>query len=414
LAQVLTSLRRHRNYRLYFGGQIVSASGTWMQDTALPWIVLQATHSPIQVGLLIFCRYGPFMVGGLYGGVTADRFDNRRILQCTQSVAMGTAAGLAAAAFLGQESLWLLYVLATVTGVALVFDSPSRHALIYQLVGRGELSNAVSLNLSIGNAAKVVGPALGGILIASVGPGWCFAINASTFLAMLAALAGMRTCELFPVIRGRRQTATQALLEARAFLHESRVLQVVLAIGLVLGLFGFSTTRTLLPVVAITTLHGGPRTFGTLLAAYGAGAVTGALLSAALHRTTLRLLIGGALLFSTPLALLGLTGATLGATASLFVVGIGWALWQGQAMAHVQLAAPDRMRGRLISVYMYTFMASAPLGGVLGGWLAETRGTKLALLVCGGSGVAAAVLGAAVLRVRDASLAAAIEVPVPD
>src|SRR5205814_3984914 len=208
--------RNYRNFRLYFVGQIVSYSGSWMQDTALPWLVLQRTHSPFQVGLLVFCRYGPFVVGGLYGGVVADRFDNRRVLICSQSLAMCVAAGLATVAFAGTGGLWLLYLLASGTGVALVFDNPSKHALIYQLVGRAELPNAVSLNVSLQNAAKIVGPAIGGVLIAAVGSGWCFAVNACSFLAVLAALAAMRTAELFPLERGERQGGLRALQEGIA------------------------------------------------------------------------------------------------------------------------------------------------------------------------------------------------------
>src|SRR5262245_26670755 len=163
-----------------------------MQETALPWLVLQITHSPFQVGLLVFCRYGPFMIGGLYGGVIADRFDNRRVLMFSQSFAMCIAAALAVVAFSGNENLSLLYLLATGTGVALVFDNPSKHALIYQLVGRADLPNAVSLNVSLQNSAKIVGPAIGGVLIAAVGAGWCFAVNACSFLAVLVALLAMR------------------------------------------------------------------------------------------------------------------------------------------------------------------------------------------------------------------------------
>src|SRR3954466_6842204 len=200
--RVLASLRKYRNYRLYFAGQIVSYSGSWMQDTALPWLVLHLQPSPLPGGLLVFCRYGPFMVGGLYGGVIADRFDNRRVLMCSQSLAMLVAAGLAAVAFTGKAQLRLLYLLPAGTGIALVFDNPSKHALIYQLVGRAELRNAVSLNISLQNAAKIVGPALGGILIAAFGVSWCFAVNAVSFLAVLAALLAMRPAELFPIERG--------------------------------------------------------------------------------------------------------------------------------------------------------------------------------------------------------------------
>ena len=395
---MLASLRKYRNYRLYFAGQIVSYSGSWMQDTALPWLVLQLTHSPFQVGLLVFCRYGPFMFGGLYGGVIADRFDNRRVLLCTQTLAMCVAAGLATLAFTGDGSLWLLYLLATGTGVALVFDNPSKHALIYQLVGRKEIANAVSLNVSLQNAAKVVGPAIGGVLIAAVGGGWCFAINAGSFLAVLAALLAMRTAELYRVERGERQGGLRALREGVRYARTSLQLQVILFLGVVLGLFGFSTIRTLLSVLAEQTLHGTAQTFGALFAAYGAGGVAGALVAAGLSRTGRRHLVAGALLFSAPLLALSPVRITVIAAALLFVVGFGWATWSGQALSHVQLSAPDKLRGRVISLYTYTVIAATPLGSLLGGWLAGVGGTPLAFAVCGGVSTAAVMAGAAVLR----------------
>lgn len=412
---MLASLRKYRNFRLYFVGQIVSYSGSWMQDTALPWLVLQLTHSPFQVGLLVFCRYGPFMVGGLYGGVIADRFDNRRILMCSQSLSMCVAAGLATVAFTGNSRLWLLYLLASGSGVTLVFDNPSKHALIYQLVGRDELPNAVSLNVSLQNAAKIVGPAIGGVLIAAVGAGWCFAVNAFSFLAVLAALAAMRVAELFPLERGERQGGLSALREGIAYVRTSRLLQTIMGIGVVLGLFGFSTMRTLLAVLARQTLHGGPRVFGLLFAAYGAGAVIGALASAARIRTGRRFIIGGALLFSTPILVLAPVHTAAVAAALLVVAGAGWATWSGQALAQVQLAAPDQLRGRVISLYTYTVIASAPLGGLLGGWFADVGGTKLAFAISGGAGVVAALAGAAVLHGRRVpAQRVARRGPVPD
>jgi MFS family permease len=401
---VLASLRRHRNYRLYFAGQIVSYSGSWMQDTALPWLVLELTHSPFQVGLLVFCRYGPFMVGGLYGGVVADRFDNRRILMASQALALGVAAALAAVAFTGTDALWLLYLLASGTGLALVFDNPSKHALIYQLVRRDELQNAISLNISLQNAAKIVGPALGGVLIAAVGSGWCFAVNAASFLAVLGALALMRPAELFPRERGARQGGLRSLREGLAYARASSLLLAILGVAAVLGLFGFSAIRTLLSVLADTTLASGAQTFGVLFAAYGLGAVAGALLNAALARTSLPRMLAGALAFA--LALLGLAPVetTAVAAALLVVAGIGWSTWSAQALAHVQLAAPDRLRGRVISLYTYTIIASAPLGGLLGGWLASVGGTELAFGVSGGAGLAATAAGATALRARRVPL----------
>ncbi len=401
---VLLSLRRHRNYRLYFGGQIVSYSGSWMQDTALPWLVLQLTHSPFQVGLLVFCRYGPFLVGGLYGGVIADRFDNRRVLICSQSLAMCVAAGLAAVAFTETGSLWLLYLLATGTGIALVFDNPSKHALIYQLVGRDELPNAISLNVSLQNAAKVVGPALGGILIAAVGSGWCFAVNACSFLAVLGALLAMRTRDFFPLERSGRQGGLSALREGIAHVRSSPLLRTLVGVGACLGLFGFSTIRTLLSVLADDTLGGSARTFGAIFSAYGAGAVAGALAGATFETTDRRLLFGGGVLFPASILMLAPVRTTALAAALLFVAGAGWAIWSSQALAHVQLAAPDRLRGRVISLYTYAIIGSAPLGGLLGGWLAAVGGTTLALTVSGCAGIAAATAGAAASRSRRWSL----------
>src|SRR5262245_51480320 len=307
---MLASLRRHRNYRLFFIGQMVSYSGTWMQDTALPWLVLQLTHSPLHVGLLVFCRYGPFLLGGLWGGVVADRFDNRRVLMASQTTAMAAAAGLAVVAFSGTEHLWLLYLLATLSGIALVFDNPSKHALVYQLVGREALPNAVSLNISLQNAAKVVGPALGGVLIAAVGVGWCFAINAASFLATLTALALMRPAELFPVERAERRGGLRALREGFAYVRRSRELLTICAVAATLGIFGFSLVRTLLSVLAATTLHSGPRTFGALFAAYGLGAVAGALASAAAGNTSARRLFAGPIVFTGSLLALGPVNVT--------------------------------------------------------------------------------------------------------
>ena len=412
---MLASLRRYRNYRLYFAGQIVSYSGSWMQDTALPWLVLQLTHSPFHVGLLVFCRYGPFMVGGLYGGVIADRFDNRRVLMCSQTLAMCVAASLAAVAFTGTSELWLLYLLASGTGIALVFDNPSKHALIYQLVGRRELPNAISLNVSLQNSAKVVGPAVGGVLIAAAGVGWCFTVNAFSFLAVLAALVAMRPAELFPLERGQRQAGLRALREGIAYVRGSYLLQTIIGVAAVLGLFGFSAVRTLISVLADQTLHGDARTFGVLFAAYGAGAVAGALAGAALVRTGRGLLIGGAFLFAAPILALAPVRTTALAAVLLFLVGVGWATWSSQALAQVQLAAPDRLRGRVISLYTYTIIASAPLGGLLGGWLASVGGTELAFTVSGTAGLAAATAGAAALHGRRVpARTVAAEVPLPD
>ena len=182
--RITSSLVKHRNYRLFFIGQLVSLTGTWMQDVALPWLVFNETKSPFAVGLLIFFRFVPFLVLGLFAGVLADRIDNRRMLIATQSISMILAFVLAALAFTDSPAIWAIYIVAILGGAAVVIEAPSRQALVYQLVGREELPNAIALNASLFNAARAVGPVLGGVLIAVVGVGWCFVFNAVSFMAV--------------------------------------------------------------------------------------------------------------------------------------------------------------------------------------------------------------------------------------
>ncbi|MBA2360935.1 MAG: MFS transporter, partial [Actinobacteria bacterium] len=199
--RTFASLRMHRNYRLFFGGQIVSLVGTWMQNIALAWYVIELTHSPVAVGFLAFCRFAPFTLFGLFSGVVADRFDNRRLVMGTQAASMVVAVALTILAFSDAEILWLAYVLAAASGTALVFDAPGRHALTFQMVGREELPNAVALNASLFNASRVMGPAVAGVIIAVFGVGVCFALNSVSFLAVLAALWLMRDDELVKLDR---------------------------------------------------------------------------------------------------------------------------------------------------------------------------------------------------------------------
>jgi len=228
-ARIFASLRKHRNYRLYFAGQVVSLTGTWMQDTALPWLIVERTHSPVAVGLLLFCRYVPFTLFGLFAGLLADRFDNRRFLMLTQASSLVVAAALAAVTLAGEPPLAVFYVLAFLGGAAVVFDAPSRHALTVQLVGRNELPNAVALNSSLFNAARVVGPAAAGVIIAAAGAGICFVIDAASFLAVLTALALMRPAELYPLDRGEAPPrGVAAIREGIAYVARDERLRLII------------------------------------------------------------------------------------------------------------------------------------------------------------------------------------------
>jgi len=410
--RTFSSVRKHRNYRLYFYGQLVSLSGTWMQDTALPWLVLVLTHSPVDVGVLVFCRYVPFLFFGLYAGLIADRHDNRRLLIATQVASMTIAAALAAATLTHWTPLWLVFLLATLGGTSLVFESPNRHALVYQLVGREELPNAVALNSSIFNGARAVGPALGGGLIALVGAGWCFAFNSASFLAILVGLLLMQTRELFPVERASRaEPALVAIRDGLAYARRSLPVRIVLGMTLVISVAGFNF-RVLVPVLAEKTLVAGAAVFGVLFACFGIGALVGALLTASLGRASWRALVAGSVLFNGAVLALAPLRSVAAAAILLLVCGLGFSLWTSNSQSVLQLTTPDRLRGRVLSLYLLSFAGLQPLGGLLAGWLADIGGTELAFLVAGAAGLAStaaaldSVRGVRLPRQRPVAIAA--------
>jgi MFS family permease len=396
-SRTFSSLRKHRNYRLYFFGQIVSVSGTWMQDTALPWLVLGLTHSPIYVGLLVFARYAPFMLFGLHSGVLADRLDNRRTVIVTQASSLLVAAALAVLAFSGVGEVWPYFVLAFLGGAALVFDAPNRHALTFQLVGRDELPNAVALNSSLFNAGRIVGPALGGVLIAAVGVGWCFALNAGSFLAVLAALLLMRPSELY-ALQGRSEgKATVAIREGLRYASRTPEVWLVLAITTVVAATGFNF-RVLLPVLASKTLHADAAVFGLLFSCFGVGALLGALSAAAMSRASWRAVLLGSAGFSGAMLLLAPVRSEGLAAVLLLVIGFCFSTWTANSQSILQLTAPDHLRGRVLSLYLFAFAGLSPIGGLLAGWLASVGGTELAFAVAGVSGLLAT--GLALVRLR--------------
>jgi MFS family permease len=407
--RTFASLRKHRNYRLFFAGQIVSVSGTWMQETALPWLVLQLTHSPIDVGLLVFCRYAPFALFGLPAGVIADRFDNRRMMILTQASSMCVATALGVLTILGREQLWELYVLATLGGAATIFDAPNRHALTYRLVGRDELPNAIALNSSFFNSGRVVGPAVAGVIIGAFGISACFIFNAFSYLAVLTALIAMRVAELYPVDRGEEPLAARsAIREGLRFVLGSSRTVLLLAIVLVVSLTGFNM-RVLLPLLADKTLHAGPETFGVLWASFGIGALAGALFAAGSAIANWRTLVAGVGGFSLAMLALAPVHTAVEASVLLVVIGFCFTLWTASSQSILQLSTPDRLRGRVLSIYLFVFTALTPLGSLLSAWLADLGGTKLAFGVAGACGAAMALV--AVRRLRPGgirALAAAI------
>jgi MFS family permease len=395
-----SSLRKHRNYRLFFSGQVVSVTGTWMQNIAAAWLVLELTHSPIAVGFLMLCQFLPATALGLVGGVIVDRLDVRRVVIATQAASMALAAALAALTLGGVVEVWHVYLLTGLRGVSLVFDHPARQQLTFQMVGRDELPNAVALNSGLFNGARVIGPALGGAVIAGAGPGAAFLLNAVSFLAVLASLRLIRPDELLPLDRGDdRPTLVAGSREAFAFLRQVPLAGVVLATVLLVTTLSFNF-NVLLPVLAKKTLEDGPEVFGVVTACFGAGALVGALLSAAISRASPKLLLTGIAGFGAAQLALGPQTTLAAAAPFLFAAGLAFTLWTSNANSTLQLATPDRLRGRVMGLYFFAFNGAGPAGGMLAGWLAAVGGTALAFTVAGSAALAVSAVGVALLGRR--------------
>jgi len=381
--RAFASLRMHRNYRLYFLGQAVSQSGTWIDKVAQAWLVLALTHSAFAVGVLAACQFVPFSVLGLMAGVIVDRLDTWRTVIVTQAIRMVIAATLAGVVLAGVVQVWMVYTLAVLTGIVLVLDAPSRQQLTFKMVGRDELPNAVALNSSLFNAARIVGPGIGGLLIAAFGVGPAFAINAASFVAVLGGLLLMDTSKLVAFApREHLPTLFASLREGISYARESPHVRLVLTMLVAISTIAMNF-NVLLPVLAGRTLDSGPGVFGLIAACFGAGALVGGLLSAALSRASWKAIVAGA-------GGLGLTELVLApqhslgpAVVLLFIAGVCFTLYTANSNAVLQLRAPDHLRGRVIGFYYFAFNGLAPLGGILTGWLAATGGTELAFAVAG-------------------------------
>jgi MFS family permease len=401
-ARTFRSLQRHYNYRLYFAGQTISVAGTWVQNVAQAWLVLELTHSSaasaLALGALALFQFLPYTVGGLLGGPLVDRFDKRITIVGTQTILMVSAAMLAALAFAHAATLWEVYALAAVGGAVQVIDMPARQAFVYEMVGRTELPNAVALNSSLFNLARAAGPAVGGVLIATVGVAVCFTINSVSFLAVIAGLLLMRTNQLYTTERDPERRFLHSLGEGIAWTLRTPTAWLVLALLLVVSTFGINF-NVLLPILASLTLHAGPVGFGILTACFGAGALIGALFTATVGRPSWRLLLGGGVAFAALLMILAPLRSVLASGAVLVLAGMAFTTYTSMSNATVQMAAPNRLRGRAMALYGYLFVAiPAPLGGPLAGWLSATGGTYLAFLVGGGVSLVAVIAAAVLYR----------------
>jgi MFS family permease len=390
-ARTFRSLRRHRNYRIFFSGQLVSLAGTWMQNVALAWLVIELSGSALAIGALAFWRFVPFTLFGLMAGVVADRFESRRLVMTTQAAAMAISIALAVVTLTDTATLPIVYVLAALGGIALAFDAPGRQSLTFQMVGPRELPNAVALNSGLFNGSRVIGPAIAGLVIAAVGTGLCFVLNAVSFLAVLTALALVREGELRTIEKDPSARVIDGLRRAFAYAWADPQLRLILAVVTVVSTVGFNF-HVLVPLLAADTLHVGPEGFGFLSATFGLGALVGALAAATFRFASWRLFAIGAGSFGVLVLLLAPVQNSYLAGTILFGIGVSFTLFTANANSLIQLAAPDHLRGRLIGIYLFAFLGLAPIGGLFAGWLAELGGTGLAFGVAGVVSLAAIIV----------------------
>jgi MFS family permease len=392
---------RHRDYRLFISGQLISLIGTWMQTVAESWLVYRLTGSAVLLGVVGFANRIPVFLFSTVGGAVADRYNRHHIVIATQIASMCLAAILAALTLTHRVQVWHLMVIAALLGLVNAFDIPARQSFVVELVDRADLQNAIALNSSMFNGARIVGPAIAGVLVAAVGEGWCFLANAVSYVAVIIGLLLMRVT---PRSQAERPAFTLAhVTEGFRFVLRSRP---ILALLLLLGLVSLMGTpySVLMPIIADQTFHAGPRGLGILMGATGVGALLGALSLAT--RTTLhgygRTIALAATGFG--LSLLAFSAARNLWLAVAFLLPAGFSMMTQMAASNtlIQSMVPDTLRGRVMAVYSMMFMGMAPIGALLAGTLAGWLGAMTTVA----AGGAFCIAGGLVLLSRLPSLRA--------
>lgn len=397
---------RHRNYRLFFNGQLVSLIGTWMHQTAMSWLVYQLTGSKTLLGVVAAVGSAPMMIFSLWGGALADRYPKRRIILCAQVAQMIPAFLLAGLAWSGLATVWLIIALAAVSGIAMAFDMPARQAFTLDMTSREDLLNAISLNSSIFNGARIVGPALAGMVIGAFGTPMCFLLNGVSFIAVIASLLMMRLPPFVPVPVEIAAKAS-AWSGLRYVLGHRRVRTILALLGTV-GIFGWSYA-VLLPAFARDVFGLGADGYGALMSASGIGALLGALtVATAGHVFPQRTVaLTGVWIFSAALLAFSFTTFYYLALFWMMLGGFGMLLFFSTSNTVMQSIVPDEMRGRVLGVWGLVFGAMIPLGSLEAGLLADWLGAPFALafgaIVCAIAGLVALI----VIRRREAEEAAA-------
>jgi len=377
------------NYRLYFFGQIVSVSGSWMQSVALGWLVLQITGSGTWLGLVIAFQFLPMLVLGPMGGVVADRVDKRRFLFATQATSGVLAAALGLIVLTGVVQLWMVFAFALALGIVNAFDMPARQTFVFEMVGPDLLTNAVTLNSVVMNSARIVGPAIAGVLIASVGLASCFLINGISYLACIAALALMHVADL--VAAEPRPREKGQLREGFRYVWGDSSLRTPLLLMAAIGTLTYEFQITL-PLIAQYTFGAGASGYGALTSAMGLGAVVGGLVAASRARPTRRKLGLAAVVFGAAVLLASVMPTFAAMVVVLPLVGAASITFISLANTSLQLSARPEMRGRVMALYSVAFMGSTPVGGPIVGWVGQAIGPRAALVLGGVTAIVAAAL----------------------
>ena len=395
--RVVSSLR-HRNYRLFFFGQLISVMGTWMQTVAQSFLVLDLTRSGTDLGLATAARFLPILLFGPMGGLFVDRRDKRRILYVTQALSGALAGVFALLTGTHLIQMWSVYLLAVALGFVNVFDNPARQSFIAEMVPSEDLPNAVTLNSVSMNLARVFGAAAGGVLVDTLGLALCFALNAVSFVAVLASLAAMSASLLFPAKPVRRMPG-----QVRAglrYVRDTPLLLVPLLMILLVGTLAWEFNVTL-PLMASNVFGGGAGAYGIMASVMGAGAVAGGLITAARSRPRARSLCLAAIGWGFAITVAAVAPTMPFELAALVFVGYGSITFNSYAKTTLQLAAEPAMRGRVMALWFLAWQGSTPIGGPLVGWIAQEAGARWSLVAGGVPTVACGLLALPVLAGID-------------
>jgi MFS family permease len=372
---------QYRNFQLFFSGQLISLIGTWMQTVAQAWLVYKRTGSSVLLGGIGFCSQIPVFLLAPVGGIVADRYNRRKVVIATQTSAMLLALALAALTLTGTVRVRYIFVLAALLGTVNAFDIPARQSFIVKMVGQTDLMNAIALNSSMFNASRIIGPAIAGILVARIGEGWCFFGNGVSYLAVIAGLLLMRVAPREPQ---PPDSPLRRLAEGFRYVAGNLPVRSLLGLLAVVSLTGMPYT-VLMPIFADRILHGGPRALGALMGATGIGALMGALLLA-----TRRNLQGfgrgvavAAALFGASVAAFAFSRTYWLSLGILVLAGFSMMVQMAATNTLIQSMVPDRLRGRVMSIYSMMFMGMAPFGSLLAGWAAARFGPR-ATVAAGG------------------------------